>query len=277
MTIIPTSITPNIGERRGAGGSAPDGEWVFAGSDLSIGYGRRALFEHLSFEIRKGEILGIVGPNGSGKTSLLRTMLGLLRPLSGRVARGPGLNVSYVPQRERIDSTIPVTALEVVLMGITARAGAFHRTRAADRGQASRALELLGIESLGGQLFRNLSAGQKQRVLLSKALAASPDVLVLDEPTSGMDIASEAAMLDFLRTLNRQRGVTIALVTHMLPIVLNLATSIMLVSPRGIVHGAADEVLQEARLTDVYGVPVYLGQVEGQRTLVVGPKDGGDV
>jgi len=114
-------------------------------------------------------------------------------------------------------------------------------------------------------------------VLLSKALAASPDVLVLDEPTSGMDIASEAAMLDFLRVLNRQRGVTIALVTHMLPIVLNLATSIMLVSPRGIVQGAAAEVLQEARLTDVYGVPVHLGRVEGQRTLVVGQKDGGDV
>jgi ABC-type Mn2+/Zn2+ transport system ATPase subunit len=254
-----------------------DGEWVFAGSQLSIGYGRRALFEKLSFDIHQGEILGIVGPNGSGKTTLLRTMLGLLKPLAGRVARRPGLNISYVPQRERIDSIIPVTAREVVLMGITARAGAFGRIGKADHQAADRALELLGIESLGNRLFRNLSAGQKQRVLLSKALAASPDVLVLDEPTSGMDIASEAAMLDFLRALNTERRVTIALVTHMLPIVLNLATTIMLVSPRGIVQGGADEVLQEARLTDVYGVPVHLGRVAGQRTLVVGQKDGGDV
>ena len=203
---------------------------MFNGSELSIGY-RQALFEKLSFEINEGEILGIVGPNGSGKTTLLRTMLGLLRPLAGQVRRRPGLKISYVPQRERIDAIIPVTAREVVLMGITARAGAFDRIGNADLQAADRTLALLGIEALGSQLFRNLSAGQKQRVLLSKALAASPDVLVLDEPTSGMDIASEAAMLDFLRVLNRQRGVTIALVTHMLPIVLNLATAIMLVSP----------------------------------------------
>ncbi|RPI56977.1 MAG: metal ABC transporter ATP-binding protein [Acidobacteria bacterium] len=277
MAIIPKPITPNIGERPGAPGSPSDGEWAFVGSDLAIGYGRPALFENLSFEIRRGEILGIVGPNGSGKTTLLRTILGLLKPVAGRVARWPGLNISYVPQRDRIDAIVPVTALEVVTMGMTARADAFDRIRAADRRAASQAMELLGIEALGGRLFRNLSAGQKQRVLLAKALAASPDVLVLDEPTSGMDIASEAAILDFLRALNTEQHVTVAIVTHMLPIVLNLATTIMLVSPRGIVHGAAGEVLQEERLTAVYGVPVHLGQVAGQMTLVVGDKDGGDV
>jgi ABC-type Mn2+/Zn2+ transport system ATPase subunit len=122
-------------------------------------------------------------------------------------------------------------------------------------------------------LFRNLSAGQKQRVLLSRALAANPDMLVLDEPTSGMDIASEAAILDFLRTINAGRHVTIALVTHMLPIVLNLATSIMLVSPDGIAHGPADEILDEGRLSDLYGVPVHVGRVAGKRTLVVGRRD----
>jgi ABC-type Mn2+/Zn2+ transport system ATPase subunit len=268
------TTTTSIGERDGV---AADAAWVFAATDVSIGYGHRALFEHLSFEIRGGEILGIVGPNGSGKTTLLRTMLGLLAPVAGRIARRPGLKISYVPQYTRLDSMIPVTALEVVLMGLTARSGAFHRIRDDDRRAAARALELVGIESLGPQLFRSLSAGQKQRVLLSKALVASPDVLVLDEPTSGMDIASEAAMLEFLRSLNAQRHVTIALVTHMLPIVLNLATTIMLVSPRGIVHGTVNDVLQEDRLTDVYGVPVHMGHLAGQRTLVVGEKGGSDV
>jgi ABC-type cobalamin/Fe3+-siderophores transport system ATPase subunit len=138
-------------------------------------------------------------------------------------------------------------------------------------------LDLLGIESLAPRLFRSLSAGQKQRVLLSKALVGSPDVLVLDEPTSGMDIASEAAILEFLRSLNKERHVTIALVTHMLPIVLNLATAIMLVSPRGIVQGAVDDVLREERLSAVYGVPVHLGRLAGQRTLVVGARSDGDV
>jgi ABC-type cobalamin/Fe3+-siderophores transport system ATPase subunit len=105
-------------------------------------------------------------------------------------------------------------------------------------------------------------------VLLARALATSPDVLVLDEPTFGMDIASEAAVLDLLRDLNRHSRVTILIVTHMLPIVLNLATSIMLMS-RTILHGAVDDVLQEDRLTELYGVPVRLGVVAGQRTLVV--------
>jgi ABC-type Mn2+/Zn2+ transport system ATPase subunit len=249
---------------------------VLAARDLSIGYNRQVLFSHLSFEISEGEILGIVGPNGSGKTTLLRTLLGLLKPVAGRVAQRQGLTISYVPQRERIDWTIPVTVLDVVLMGAPARAAAFHRIGLADRHAATDALALLDIEPLGGMLFRNLSAGQKQRVLLSRALAAKPDMLVLDEPTSGMDIASEAAILDFLRTINAERHVTIALVTHMLPIVLNLATTIMLVSPHGIVHGPADEILHEARLSKLSrrprpcgtgGWPAHAGRGTERRCL----------
>jgi zinc transport system ATP-binding protein len=251
-------------------------ECVVSVRDLALGYGREALFRNLSFDVCTGEILGIVGPNGSGKTTLLRTMLGLLKPLAGHVERRSGLNISYVPQRNRIDTIIPVTVLEVVMMGLLARAGAFHRSGVSDAEAARQSLKLLGVESLEGRLFRNLSAGQRQRVLLARALATSPDVLVLDEPTSGMDIASEAAILDFLRDLHRQHRVTIVLVTHLLPIVLNLATAIMLVSPRGIVHGRADEVLRQDRLTELYGVPVHLGRVAGQRTLVVGQEHATD-
>jgi ABC-type Mn2+/Zn2+ transport system ATPase subunit len=147
----------------------------------------------------------------------------------------------------------------------------------ADRDAALRALALLGAEPLSRQLFRNLSGGQQQRVLLARALAAHTDVLVLDEPTSGMDAASEAAILEFFRNLNRTQGVTILLVTHLLPIVLNLATSIMLLGTNTILSGTVDEVLQEGRLSDLYGVPVHLGVVAGQRTLVVGRRDRVDV
>jgi ABC-type Mn2+/Zn2+ transport system ATPase subunit len=243
---------------------------------LSVGYNSTAVIEGLSFAVHRGDLLGIVGPNGSGKTALLRTMLGLLRPLHGQVVRQSGLVISYVPQRDRIDTIVPVTALDVVLMGRAARAGPFERRRRTDVDAGLRALARLGAEPLSQQLFRNLSGGQQQRVLLARALAADPDVLVLDEPTAGMDVASEAGILEFLRDLNRTRGVTMLIVTHMLPIVLNLASSIMLLGARTILHGTVDEVLQEDRLSDVFGVPVHLGVVAGRRTLVVGRRTGVD-
>jgi ABC-type Mn2+/Zn2+ transport system ATPase subunit len=229
------------------------------------------ILRDISFSIEQGTILGIVGPNGSGKTTLLRTAIGLLPPLSGELTRNTNLATSYVPQRERLDSILPLTALDVVLMGLSARARALQRVQMADYGVARRALAQLDAEALGPQRFRSLSGGQQQRVLLARALVAHPDLLVLDEPTSGMDLASEAAIIEFLRDLNRRDGVTILIVTHLLPLVLNLASSMMLLAGSTVVHGTADEILREDRLTTLYGVPVHLGVIAGQRTLVVDP------
>jgi manganese/zinc/iron transport system ATP- binding protein len=253
--------------------TARSADWVLKGTDLRLGYGPHVLFDDVSFELVRGEILGIVGPNGSGKSTLLKAMLGLLKPLAGTVSRHTGLRLSYVPQRDQIDSSIPITVLEVVLMGLTARTGALHRVDAADREAALRALDLLGDQALARQLFRNLSRGQQQRVLLARALAGEGDVLVLDEPTAGMDIAAEAAMIEFLRELNQRRRVTIVIVTHLLPIVLNLATSVMLMKDRAILQGPIDDVLREDRLAALYGIPVHLGVIAGRRTLVVGNGD----
>jgi ABC-type Mn2+/Zn2+ transport system ATPase subunit len=246
---------------------------VVAGHDLTFGYRHRTLFHHVSFDIQRGAILGIVGPNGCGKTTLLRTILGLLPPLRGTVTRASGLRVSYVPQRDRLDVILPVTALDVVLMGRSARLGPVAQLRPADHEAAHRALVRLDADALAHRPFRSLSGGQQQRVLLARALAADPDLLVLDEPTAGMDLGSEAGIVEFLRDLNRRQGVTILLVTHLLPLVLTLATSIMLFARETLVQGPLDDVLDEERLTERYGVPVHLGMVAGRRTLVVGAQE----
>jgi ABC-type Mn2+/Zn2+ transport system ATPase subunit len=237
---------------------------------LTLGYRDEAFVRDLSFEVHCGEILGIVGPNGCGKTTLLRTMLGLMKPLQGRVELRPNIAISYVPQRERIDTILPITALEVVLMGRAARAGVLQRVRPSDRDEAHRALALLGVEQLAPRLFRELSGGQQRRVLLARALATDSELLVLDEPTAGMDVAAEASIIDFLRDLNRGRQMTILIVTHLLNVVLNLSTSIMLMGTNGIVHGPVEKVLQEERLSQLYGVQVRLALIAGRRTLMVG-------
>ena len=191
--------------------------------------------------------------------------------------RAPGLRVSYAPQRERLDTIAPLTALDVVLMERSARAGPLHQADSVNREAARHALALLGVQALGDRLFRSLSGGEQQRVRLARALAADPDVLVLDEPTAGMDIEGEVTVIEFLRELNRTRGVTILIVTHALPIVLNLATSMVLVGARGILHGPVGEVLHGERLSELYGIPIHVGRVAGQRTLVAGREDRVDV
>jgi ABC-type Mn2+/Zn2+ transport system ATPase subunit len=248
---------------------------VITGHDLTIGYRHRALFNDVSFGIERGAILGIVGPNGCGKTTLLRTILGLLPPLRGTVTRASGLRVSYVPQRERLDVILPLSAIDVVLMGRSARLAPLARLGPADYEAARCALAQLDADALAPRPYRSLSGGQQQRVLLARALAAEPDLLVLDEPTAGMDLSSEAGIIEFLRDLNRRQGVTILLVTHLLPLVLSLATSIMLFARDTLVQGSLDDVLDEKRLTALYGVPVHLGVVAGRRTLVVGAQEAG--
>jgi ABC-type Mn2+/Zn2+ transport system ATPase subunit len=239
-------------------------------ADVSVGYRGVPVREHVSFEVRRGDFLGMAGANGAGKTTILRTLLGLTSPLVGRVERAAGMAISYVPQRERIDTIVPVTALEVALMGRLTGTGALRFIRSHDRDHARRALARVGVEDLAPRLYRELSGGQQQLVLVARALAADPDLLVLDEPTTAMDLASEHGLIELLRAENRSRGLTVVLVTHLLPVLLDVATSVLLLEADRIVAGATQDVLREETLTALYGVPVTVTTVSGRRTLVVG-------
>lgn len=238
--------------------------------DVTLSYGRAPVLRCLSFHICQGEFLGIVGPNGSGKTTILRAILGLLRPERGTITREGRPVIGFVPQRERIDTIMPVTVTEVAMMGRAPRLGPLARLGRRDHAVVDEALARVGVAELGPRLFRDISGGQQQRVLLARALASEPELLVLDEPTNGMDLASEHALVELLVNLNRVQGLTVLLVTHLLHTVLNAATSILLIDRGRILYGEADEVLREDRLAELYDLRVRLVEVGGRRTLVAG-------
>ncbi len=162
-------------------------------TQVSIGYGGEPILGGIDFEVERGDFLALVGPNGAGKTTLLRVIAGILPPVHGRLRRSPGVTIGYVPQERDLDPIFPLSALDVALQGRIARLGPWGRVQPADRDIARRAMAQAGVTALERSAFRELSGGQKQRVLIARALAAEPELLVLDEPTSAVDPQSRHA------------------------------------------------------------------------------------
>jgi zinc/manganese transport system ATP-binding protein len=198
--------------------------------DISLGYDGRAVLERVSFAIERGEFLALLGPNGAGKTTLLRGVLGLIPVLAGRIEYGFDRSISppgYVPQGERLNPIFPLTALEVVLMGTYARLAPLHPVGRRQRQIAGICLEQVGLADLARRPFWELSGGQKQRVLIARALAVEPALLLLDEPTAGVDPDAAAAIMELIAQLNHDRGLTVVLVSHQLRLVRSLARSVV--------------------------------------------------
>lgn len=234
----------------------------------TLGYGRHVVLRDLSFTIHEGDFLGLVGPNGSGKTTVLRALLGTLPPLSGTVVRDPDLRFGYVPQRDQVDYDYPLTAVEVVLMGRYDRIGLGRRPSAADRSKAMAALEQVGIPELAGKHLKNLSGGQRQRTLIARALVGEPNILVLDEPTNGMDLVSTTAILGLVRDLHERSGLTVLMVSHALNEVANYVERIALVVASGFRIGPVSEIMTEPVLSEVYGIPVEVSAFDGHRMVI---------
>lgn len=179
---------------------------------LTCAYDASPVVSDVNLSIRHGEFLGIVGPSGSGKTTLLRAILGTVRPAHGHVTKKPGLTMAYVPQVESVDWNFPVTVLEVMVM-TRSKAGRWPRITDTERDEAERVLERLGLGGLSGRHIRELSGGQQQRVFVARALFHRPELLVLDEPTSGVDVRTRHEVLHLLADLHDE-GVSIVLTTH---------------------------------------------------------------
>jgi ABC-type Mn2+/Zn2+ transport system ATPase subunit len=188
--------------------------------EVSVALGPRRVLESITMEVAQGEFAGIIGPNGAGKTTLLRAILGLHKPWRGEIhVMGSGRQpdrrrLGYTPQSEQVDWSFPVTVLDVVLMGRYGGLGPLRRPTKADHEIARRALESVRLADLADRRIGELSGGQRQRVAVARAIAGGPPLILGDEPTASLDLASGLVVMEILRELARERGHTVVVVTH---------------------------------------------------------------
>ncbi len=238
-------------------------------ADVTLGYGRRSVLSGLSFTLRSGDYVGIVGPNGAGKTTLLRAILGAVRPHAGTIiAHKKPILFGYVPQAQTMDDHFPLTALDIVLMGRYRSAGLLRRPGRADWERARLALDQVGIPDLHGRLFREMSGGQKQRVLVARALVSEPDALVMDEPTTGMDVAAEHATMELVDSLHAERGLLVLIVSHALNSLLNHVGQVAILGEGRLEMGPVDTVVRPETLERLYGMPLEVVQFGGRRMVL---------
>lgn len=228
--------------------------------DVSYDAGDARVLDHVTLRIDAGDFLGIIGPNGAGKTTLLRVLLGLLPPSAGRVTLfGTDVRrfrewqrVGYVPQRSVVEPRFPASVFEVVMSGCSARTGLGRRYGAAERDAAQRALETVGMAAIRDRRIGRLSPGQQQRVFIARALVHRPELLILDEPTVGVDVDAQEQFYELLRRLNRAFGATLVLVSHDISVVAQEVTRLACLNRTLVFHGDPGEAISSGALERLY-------------------------
>lgn len=215
--------------------------------NLAVGYEGRAVLENLNFSVCPGDYLCIVGENGSGKSTLMKTILGLQPPVRGKVLTGDGLRkneIGYLPQQTPVQRDFPASVREIVLSGCQGRCGGRPFYSKGEKQLAKTAMERMQVAALAKRCYRTLSGGQQQRVLLARALCAAQNMLLLDEPVSGLDPKVTGEMYGLIQRLNREDGVTILMISHDITATLNYASHILHLGRR-VFFGTKADYLRE--------------------------------
>ena len=242
---------------------------------VTVAFGTRQVWSDLSLEIASGTFVAILGPNGAGKTSLLRAILGLITPTTGRIEvlgqtprRGdPG--IGYVPQHSSFDPDLPLRGRDLVRLGIDGhRWGIGWRDRAADM-RVARAIASVEAERYADAAIGRLSGGEQQRLRIAQALVGEPGILLCDEPLANLDLRYQQAITDLIRDWQQRAGGTVLFVTHDVNPVLRVVDKVLFVVNGRWAAGTPDEVLTSERLSELYGSHVDVVRVHG-RILVVG-------
>jgi len=231
-------------------------------SGVTVRYdGTRAL-DDVSFQLARGERIAVVGPNGAGKSTLFQVIAGVLHPTKGEVkvyGQGPGghICIAYVPQRSQVDWTFPVNVADVVMMGRIGRLGLFRWPRRNDWDYARACLEIVGMADLADRQIGELSGGQQQRVFIARALAQEAELMLMDEPLTGLDMPSQEDIFEVLEEL-RGRYVTVMVATHDLNLAAERFDRLMLLNHRLVGIGQPHQVFTPERLTQAYGGHMHL-------------------
>ncbi len=220
-------------------------------NNLSFDYGLTKIFHDISLEIKRGEFLGIIGPNGGGKTTLLRLLMGFLKPQSGSILidgkepQAEQNKIAYVPQNLRFDKQFPISVREVVLSGRLSHLSWLGRYSKIDHEAANEAMKLVDVEDLHSRAFGDLSGGQMQRVLIARALASKPEILFLDEPTASVDARAEEEIYRLLKSFSSH--MTVVMVTHDLKAAIELVDRVLCVQG-GVVSLLPEQVCEHFAL-----------------------------
>jgi zinc transport system ATP-binding protein len=223
---------------------------------LEVGFDKKPMLPPIDLEIRRRELWGVIGRNGAGKTTLFRTLVGLHPAVAGSIERAPRLGVAYVPQRHSLDPIMPARAIDLIAEGSESGLSFLRPLRSqGQKERVRRAIAETGTEALLPRRFRDLSEGEKQRVLLARALAGGPDFLVLDEPTSAMDAVAEREMMKLLARLKDALCIGVLLVTHHVGLVLSVADGVLFVDSddRVAVAGSVGDVMSHPVFVEQYG------------------------
>jgi len=249
---------------------------LVAAENVTAGYRDKIVWQEANFSIGRGEFVAVIGPNGAGKTTLFRLLLGLQRPISGTIRifgeppkRG-NPQIGYVPQRHVIDSETNVESLELVRLGLSGKRWGFNPLSHADRDTAFTVLESVGARELAHRPLGVLSGGELQRIFLAEALVSNPNLLLLDEPLSNLDMRRESDLLHLVNGVVQDRGVTALLIAHNINPLLPHLDKVIYIANGRVATGRPDEVLTSESLTALYGVQVEVLRDDKGNVAIIG-------